>query len=75
MKKMFLFIALFVVSLGTTAQKTADYSAVDNKISQIPDSLTQSTQSIARFINSNFSNQNDKVRAVYCWVAKNIQYY
>jgi len=74
MKKMFLFIALFVVSLGTTAQKTADYSAVDNKISQIPDSLTQSTQSIARFINSNFSSQNDKVRAVYCWVAKNIQY-
>ncbi|MCE5332307.1 MAG: hypothetical protein LLF95_09220 [Bacteroidales bacterium] len=74
MKKKFLFIGFFVVSLGAPAQKTADYSAVDNKISQIPDSSMQSTQSIARFINSNFSNQNDKVRAVYCWVAKNIQY-
>ena len=41
---------------------------------QIPDSLTKTTDLIASYINSNFSTDKDKSRAIFIWVASNIQY-
>jgi hypothetical protein len=50
------------------------YEVVDNKMSQIPDSLTISTTKIADFISNNFQTPNDKIRAVFIWTANNISY-
>jgi len=47
---------------------------VDKVMLQIPESLTYSTLDIAGYINSNFSTQNDKARATFIWIAKNIRY-
>jgi hypothetical protein len=56
------------------AQNKNEYSSIDKTMLQIPKSLTTSSDGIARYINSKFSNNNDKARAVYIWVASNIQY-
>jgi hypothetical protein len=75
--KLLKFIFLFIVGTQTIfAQKTTvnDFSAIDKKALQLPDSLTKTTDRIASYINSNFSTEKDKSRAIFIWVASNIQY-
>ncbi len=75
--KLIKFIFLFVLTTQTIfAQKTTvnGFSTIDKKALQIPDSLTKTTDLIARYINSNFLTDNDKSRAIFIWVATNIQY-
>lgn len=74
MKLKLLFILSFCTSIALTAQSNNEYAPIDAKILQIPDSSTKSTESIARYINSKFSTKHDKVRAIYYWITKNIQY-
>jgi transglutaminase/protease-like cytokinesis protein 3 len=50
------------------------YADIDKKALLIPDSLTKSTETIAAYINTNFRLNQDKVRAVFIWVATNIRY-
>jgi hypothetical protein len=71
-----IFITLILLSffLGLDAQKGSDIFPVDKIALQIPDSLTTTTSGIARYINSNFSNQKDKSRAIFIWIVKNVQY-
>jgi len=69
-----LVIFIFGFWVGLKAQKKVNYFPIDNVILLIPDSLTNSTQGIANFINLKFSNQSDKSRAIFIWVAINIQY-
>jgi Transglutaminase-like superfamily len=69
-----LVIFIFGFWVGLKAQKKVNYYPIDNVILLIPDSLTNSTQGIANFINLKFSNQSDKSRAIFIWVAINIQY-
>ncbi len=40
----------------------------------IPDSLTHSTEGIAGYINASFTNQGNKARAIFVWIANNILY-
>lgn len=40
----------------------------------MPDSLTKSTDAIAGYIKANFNSNEDKVRAIFIWVATNIRY-
>src|SRR4051812_4862519 len=44
------------------------------KIGAIPDSVTYTTTSIAAFINKNFTSPEEKLLAIYIWVANNIAY-
>lgn len=74
MKTKFILIALLSISFAVSAQKATNYSSIDNKMKLIPDSATKSSKQIAYFINSCFSTENDKIRAIYYWVAKNIRY-
>ena len=62
---LFLFLSCF--SYG-------QYEAVDKIMTQIPDSLTNSTTKIAAYISSNFNTPNDKIRAVFFWTASTISY-
>lgn len=75
--KLLKFILLFFIATQTIfAQKATvnEFSAIDKKALQIPDSLTKTTDLIASYINSNFSTDKDKSRAIFIWVASNIQY-
>ena len=58
------------------AQKTVvnEYVAIDKIALRLPDSLTASTEKIAGYIVSNFKTDNEKTRAIFIWVASNIQY-
>lgn len=76
MKQKTLLIILVFITQTIFAQKTPvnPFSAIDKKALQIPDSLTKTTENIAGYINANFKTDNEKVRAVFIWVASNIQY-
>ena len=62
------------LSISLNAQKNNEYSAVDKVMVQIPDSLTKTTQGIADYVKLSFSKPNDQSRAIFIWIAKNIQY-
>jgi len=71
------FTLVFILSTQTIfAQKMTvnEFSAIDKKALQLPDSLTKSTDLIANYIASNFSTDKDRSRAIYIWVTSSIQY-
>ncbi|MFN3752483.1 transglutaminase domain-containing protein [Flavobacterium sp.] len=67
----FLLLVLTQFSLGQT---TNEYLTIDQKMAQIPDSLTKTTDGIAKYINSNFKTESEKIRAVFYWTTTNIVY-
>ena len=73
MKKYLSLILFFLVqiSIGQTA---VNYAYVDNKMVSIPENLTANTSGIAGYINSNFTSQDEKTRAIYYWITSNISY-
>lgn len=75
--KLIKFTFFFILTTQTIfAQKTTvnEFSATDKKALQLPDSLAKTTDLIANYITSNFSSDKDKARAIFIWVASNIQY-
>ncbi|MEO6818678.1 MAG: transglutaminase domain-containing protein [Ginsengibacter sp.] len=76
MKHTILLIITFFSAILLPAQKAVihEFASIDKKALQLPDSLTKTTDDIAKFINANFTNDNDKARAIFIWVATNIQY-
>jgi hypothetical protein len=76
MKKSLICIILISIAFPIVAQNTDinPFASVDKKAMAIPDSMTKTTTGIARYINQNFSNDVDKTRAVFIWVATNITY-
>jgi len=62
------------LSISLKAQKNNEYSVIDKAMVQIPDSLTKTTQGIADYVKLNFSKPTDQSRAIFIWIAKNIQY-
>ncbi len=67
----FFFLTLSVVCLG---QANPIYKSIDTKALAIPDSSTKSIEGLANYFNVTFTTPKEKVRAVYIWLAKNIQY-
>ncbi|WP_165930100.1 transglutaminase domain-containing protein [Flavobacterium sandaracinum] len=73
MKNIFLLFWFFFTLLGF-GQVNAGYAVVDAKMAAIPVNATTSTEAIAKYINTNFKTQTDKIRAVFYWTASNISY-
>ena len=73
MKNIYLILSFFF-SLLSFGQNQTEYALIDNQISRIPRSSSNSTQGIANYINSNFKTDNDKIRAIFYWTASNISY-
>ena len=73
MKNIYLIVSVFI-SVLSFGQNHIDYTLIDNKISKIPNSSSNSTKAIANYINSTFKTDNDKIRAVFYWTATNISY-
>ena len=68
---------LFILAIQPIRAQTSalkEYSAVDKKALQLPDSLSKSTEQISDYINSSFTNDLDKTRAIFIWIASNIQF-
>lgn len=69
---------LFFVSVLYAQQPPAtsinQYALIDKKASNIPDTLTHSTTAIAAYISSNFKTDLEKLRAIFIWIASNVQY-
>lgn len=76
MKRVKLILLIILITQTIFAQKVTvtEYSAIDKKALQLPDSLTKTTDLIASYITSNFATDKDKSRAIFIWVASNIQY-
>jgi len=73
-KKIILLILLLGFFSVIKAQKVKELLHIDRIALQIPDSLTFSTQKITDYFDTNFSSQNEKARAIFSWIAENIQY-
>ncbi len=71
MKLLFSSLLIFTCAI-LTAQD--NYSYVDNKALRIPKAQTYSTDSIALYINENFTTEKEKIRAFYTWIINNIEY-
>ncbi len=74
MKTSILWILFFSLTTSIFAQPNTDYSKIDKLALQIPDASTQSAQTIADYINLNFLNDSDKLRAIFAWISGNIKY-
>jgi len=76
MKQIKFIFFLILITQTVFAQKTTvnEYAIVDKKALQLPDSLTNTTDQIAAYITSNFVTDKDKSRAIFIWIASNIQY-
>jgi len=76
MKLIKLTLIFILTSYQICAQKTVGnpFAAIDKKALQFPDSLTHTTDQIAAYITANFRTDADKSRAIFIWVASNIQY-
>ena len=73
MKNIYLLFSFFF-SLLSFGQANVSFALVDAKMTAIPANSTNSTEAIAKYINANFKNENDKIRAVFYWTASNISY-
>jgi hypothetical protein len=71
-KKLFFLIIIFS-NFGFSQVKN-EFAVVDSKMSKIPQAETLTTTLIAAYINANFKNNSDKIRAVFFWTASNISY-
>jgi hypothetical protein len=68
------FLVLFIgIGFGAIAL-TPSIRSIEKVMRQIPESSVQSAQGIADYINSKFSGQSTKSRAIFIWIAKNIRY-
>ncbi len=66
-----LIISLLVISVPGYGQK--DYSSIDKNSERVPDSLATYAE-IAQFLTKDLSSDEDKARAIYYWIARNIEY-
>ncbi len=76
--KLGLSLIIICVSLVSLSQKKVNeiknlYSEVDNIINSKNDSLT-SLNILSSYINSKFTKEEDKSRAIFYWITKNISY-
>ena len=68
------FCVSFSNSLSAQKVVTNEFAAIDKKGISIPDSLTKTTANLSKYINENFQTEKDKARAIFIWLASNIQY-
>lgn len=76
MKLIKLTLLFILATQWVFAQKAPvnEFSVIDKIALQLPDSLTMTTDQIASYITSHFATDKDKSRAIFIWVASNIQY-
>ena len=66
-------LSLLFFSFWSYSQ-TNTYTLVDNKMNAIPLEMASTTTGIANYIQANFKTDEDKIRAVFFWLATNVSY-
>jgi transglutaminase superfamily protein len=66
--------AILVAQKATASKSASPYAQVDAKALGLPDSDTHAVGPMAAWIDANFSSPTEKTRAVFTWVAGNIDY-
>jgi transglutaminase superfamily protein len=61
------------VTHGSVA-KPDPYASVDARAMQWPDSVTGSVTQLGAYVNGHFATPTEKTRAIFVWIANNIQY-
>jgi hypothetical protein len=75
MKRFFPTLLLLLFTGVLFAQTSgSEFSAIDKVAMAIPEAKTHNTQDIAGYVNSNFTTEGEKVRAIFIWVASSLQY-
>ena len=74
MKFSILIFYLGMLCQQSHSQGLSEYSIIDRIALSIPLSQTNNTADIASYINAHCTNDKEKVRAAYTWVANNIKY-
>jgi len=76
MKKLKFVLLLIFASqmLFGQKKKSKEFFPIDQKALLIPDSLTKTTDALAKYFVANFKTDNEKSRAIYIWVVCNVQY-
>jgi len=70
-----LFISAFLLSVACSkAQELDEYALIDRTARRMPDSVSASIETIARYITNHFETNVQKVRAAYAWVTQHIRY-
>ena len=70
-----IFVLLLLNHSAFSQKKSVNkFTSIDLKANELPDSLSNNSESIARYISSNFNSNNDKTRALFVWLTSNIQY-
>lgn len=67
-------LLLLGFALNVSAQSDSALSRMDKIALEIPRSSTNSTEEIAVYLNTKFTKPEEKVRAIYVWLASNIDY-
>jgi hypothetical protein len=77
---MMVFAVFFGLAAVMLAQKPAavgkpnSYSSVDARAQHWPDSVTGTVEKLGGYVNSRFSTPAEKTRAIFIWIAANIEY-
>jgi hypothetical protein len=72
MRYLLLFV-LIILNGSVFSQKTI-WDRVDTKVAAIPESAERSIPSLAVWIESNFTKETDRIRAIQRWIAMNLRY-
>ena len=71
--RLFVFMT-FLFQLKLNAQSVNDYSSVDKTALSIPYMSVKNTTDIAKYFNEQFNSDENKIRAIFIWLASNINY-
>lgn len=74
MKYKFLLLVLIVTFQIVSAQNKSSLTNTEMLMMQIPKTSVSNTNDIAAYVKSNFSTDNEKVRAVFYWITQTINY-
>lgn len=73
-KYLVLFYFIFPLHVCSQVQTTNPFQAIDAMIDKMPDSMCQSTDRIAAYINQKWTSDDEKARAIFYWTASHIRY-
>jgi len=77
MKRLLISVLLFIPTLTNAKDinpRFFDYSKVDEKIKSVSEVKFESISKLSYFINSEFSTDHERLRAIFRWVTNNIEY-
>ena len=72
-------IITFILLIGflgelSAQKKNNEFAQIDKTMIQVSDSITISTKGLSDYIKASFNNETEKSRAIFIWIANNIQY-